>query len=388
MMAGRNVSVTHAALGTVRVQGTTALMGQAAGTTAALAVHRALALDEMASGGIFDIQQALLRDGCFLLNYGNQDPLDLARAATATASSEALLRGAGPESRGAHEGLDIWRDQATPVVEALTQRRGQWIALGCDRLDEVAVCLSNSMPEDQILEAVLVRADSIWDYRAEPPEPLARTTLRVPGGARRQWTSWPLGLSALTPGTYARIDLLPNENVQWHAAGLLIPGHLSAFEMSPGKMRRFGPGVTMSFLATPPQPCFGPANVLSGFTRPHRFTNLWRSNPAEPLPQWLDLSWPDEQTIGCIELIFPGHLVREYHAYGPFYRDAQCPRDYVILACVAEGWKELVRVEGNYQRHRRHQFDAVAADRIRIEIGATNGDPSAAIYEVRCYREA
>jgi hypothetical protein len=30
----------------------------------------------------------------------------------------------------------------------------------------------------------------------------------------------------------------------------------------------------------------------------------------------------------------------------------------------------------------------VAATAIRIEIGATNGDPAAAIYEVRCYREA
>ncbi|MGD0777176.1 MAG: FAD-dependent oxidoreductase [Candidatus Solibacter sp.] len=388
MMAGRNVSVTHAALGTVRVQGTTALMGQAAGTTAALALRRGLRLDEMASQGIFDIQQALLRDGCFLLNYGNQDPLDLARAATAIASSEALLRGASPESRGAHEGLDIWRDQAVPVVEALTKRRGQWIALGCGRLDEVAVCLSNGTPEDQMVEAVLVRTDSIWDYRAEPPEPLAMTTLRVPGGAKRHWTPWPLGLSALASGTYVRIDLLPNGNVQWHAAGLLIPGHLCAFEMSPGKMRRFGPGITMSFLVTPPQPCFGPANVLSGVTRPHRFTNLWRSDPAEPLPQWLELAWRDEQTVGCVELVFPGHLIREYHAYGPFYRDPQCPRDYVILARVAGAWKELVRVEGNYQRHRRHQFQPVAASRIRIEIGATNGDPSAAIYEVRCYKEA
>ena len=75
-------------------------------------------------------------------------------------------------------------------------------------------CLSNATSQDQTVEAVLVRADSIWDYRAEPPEPLARTTLRVPGGTKRQWTPWPLGLSALAPGTFVRLDLLPNENVQ------------------------------------------------------------------------------------------------------------------------------------------------------------------------------
>src|ERR1039458_10879536 len=72
MMAGRNVSVTHVALGTVRVQGTTALMGQAAGTAAAMAVRRGLTLEELATQGIFEIQQALLRDGCFLPNYSNR----------------------------------------------------------------------------------------------------------------------------------------------------------------------------------------------------------------------------------------------------------------------------------------------------------------------------
>ena len=388
MMAGRNVSVTHAALGTVRVQGTTALMGQAAGTAAAIAVRGKLRIEEVAADGVAGVQQALLRDGCFLPNYGNQDPLDLARAATASASSEALLRGAGPESRGAHEGLDIWRDQAVPLVEALTTRRGQWIALGGGPLEEVAVCLSNLTEEDQFVEALLEQTEGIWDYRAEPPVTLGRTSLRVPAGAKRQWICWPIQLSAAEPGSYARLDLLANPNVQWHVAGALIPGHLSAFEMSPGKMRRLGPGLTMSFRATPPQACFGAANVLSGFTRPLRATNLWRSDPGEPLPQWLELAWPEAQSIGSVELTFPGHLIREYHAYGPFYRDPQCPRDYVIQAQVAGEWKELVRVEGNYQRHRRHRFDEVSASRIRVEIGATNGDPSAAIYEVRCYREA
>ncbi len=387
MMAGRNVSVTHAALGTVRVQGTTALMGQAAGTAAALSLRHAIPLADMPARGITLVQQALLRDGCFLPNFANRDPLDLARAATASASSHALLRGAGPESRGAHTGLDIWRDQAVPLVEALTARRGQWIALGTDRLDELSVCLTNLTAEIQSVEAALVRVDDIWDYRSEPPHVLTTTTLSVPAGASRQWVSWPVALSGLTAEGYLRLDLLTNPNVEWHAAGSLVPGHLAAFEMSPGKMRRLGPGITMSFLVSPSQPCFAPANVLSGVTRPHATPNLWRSDPAEPLSQWLELAWPDPQTLACVELVFPGHLIREYHAYGPFYRDPQCPRNYRLLAAVDGEWRELLRVEGNYQRHRRHAFAPIATTRLRVEIGATNGDPSAAIYEIRCYQE-
>ena len=250
------------------------------------------------------------------------------------------------------------------------------------------MCLSNPDDQDQAVEAILSEVDSIWDYRSEPGLPLARTTLVAPARLRARWVSWPVRLRGLTPGRYVRIDLLANPKVLWHAAGHLTPGHVSAFEMSPGKMRRFGPGLTMSFRVSPAQPCYGPGNVLSGVTRPYRFTNLWRSDPGEPLPQWLELEWTAPQTVACVELAFPGHLIREYHAYGPFYRDPQCPKDYVISALGAGGWLQLVRVEGNYQRHRRHSFAPVTARRIRIEVESTNGDPCAAIYEVRCYGPA
>jgi len=151
-------------------------------------------------------------------------------------------------------------------------------------------------------------------------------------------------------------------------------------------MRRYGSGVTLAFRISPPQPSFEPANVLTGVSRPHRWTNLWRSDPRQALPQWLELAWDVPRDIGSVELTFPGHLVREYHAYQPFYRDPQCPRDYVIAAMTEGRWSPLVTVQGNYQRHRRHSIDhAVLASRLRIEVTATNGDPSAAIYEVRVY---
>ena len=59
-------------------------------------------------------------------------------------------------------------------------------------------------------------------------------------------------------------------------------------------------------------------------TRPYRWTNLWRSDPAEPLEQWLQLAWPTPQTIAQVELIFSGHVFARYHYYPPFDRDPQC----------------------------------------------------------------
>ena len=399
MMAGRNVSVTHAALGTVRVQGTTALMGQAAGTAAAVALGLRMAVADVPEQAAAKVQQALLRDGCFLPNYKNCDTSDLARKATVTASSEAKLHGVGPQSRGRLEGLATWTDPTQDEhADLLHQRRGQWIAVAMDegRLDlkSVSVCLSNNTSEDQQVAAKLFTVEHIWDYCVDAGEPLAETILQVPPG-RAQWLEWPVNLQETLPerldgeaalsNRYLRLDLMSNPNVQWHRAGTLEPGHLSAFEMAPGRMRRYHNGLTMSFRVKPPQACYGPANVLSGVTRPHRSTNLWRSDPSEPLAQWLEFSWREPQTIGQVELSFAGHLVREYNHYQPLYFDPQCVKEYGIE--VYQGaWREVVRVKANYQRHRRHLLEQpVTTEQLRIVTYATHGDPSAAIYEVRCY---
>jgi hypothetical protein len=42
-------------------------------------------------------------------------------------------------------------------------------------------------------------------------------------------------------------------------------------------------------------------------------------------------------------------------------------------------------VKNNFQRLRWHRFGAVDMDALRIEIQATNGDPEARIFEIRCY---
>jgi len=386
MMAGRNVSTTHAALGTVRVQGTTALLGQAAGTTAAIALKKEIPLPQAPQKVIFDVQQNLLRDGCFLLNTTNQDPADLARYAAVKASSEALTCGVGPHSTVDYAGMKYWTDQRQgPSANLLKQRVGQWIALGTDHLAQIAVCLGNHSDQVQPIQAVLNRVDHIWDYRSEPYPPLAAALLSVEPGAL-QWITWDLDLTGLKPGGYLRLDLLPNPNIEWYVAGAFEPGQLAAFEIAPGKMRRYSHGVSMSFTVSPHQPCYGPANILSGVTRPYRATNLWRSDPRQPLPQWLELAWEHPQQIGQLEITFPGHLLREYHAYPPFYRDPQCASDYVISALQDGKWETLLEVSGNYQRQRIHKLDKpVTTDRLRITIRATNGDLSAAIYEVRCY---
>ncbi len=389
MMAGRNVSVTHVALGTVRVQATTALMGQAAGTAAALARQYEVSPAEIAGSeqALFKLKQQLLRDGCFLPNNGNEDPQDLARQARqVSASSQALLTGAAPNMPGAHDGLKAWLDQEPKLPsDSLLVRRGQWLAVAGEWLESVGVCLVNDSGQPQPVETRIIPVNDLWDYAIDDRRSIAATTLTVEPSPQPQWVDWPLGLK-VQPGRYYRLDLLPNPAVRWLVVGSIVPGHVAAIAMNATRMRRYGPGLTLSFRVSPDQAVYAPENVLSGVSRPHRFTNLWRSDPARALPQWLELEWQTPRKIGQVELSFPGHLLREYHAYQPFYFDPQCPADYRVSAWVDNEWRVLVSVTGNYQRHCRHRLaEAILTDRLRVTVLATNGDPSAAIYEVRCY---
>jgi hypothetical protein len=90
MMAGRNISATHAAFSSTRVMATCAVIGQAAGTAAALCTRYGMSPRELASDKqkLHEVQQTLLRDDQSINNLANDDSRDLARKAKVTASGE------------------------------------------------------------------------------------------------------------------------------------------------------------------------------------------------------------------------------------------------------------------------------------------------------------
>lgn len=69
MFAGRNIGVTHTALSSTRVMGTCAVIGQAAGTAAALAVRLDKLPGEIALGHYSIVQKMLMDDGAFLPHF-------------------------------------------------------------------------------------------------------------------------------------------------------------------------------------------------------------------------------------------------------------------------------------------------------------------------------
>ncbi len=124
--AGRNMSATHVAFASTRVMATCAVMGQAVGTAAALAAARgarSLAA-HFTPAELTRLQQRLLRDDAFLPAHRNEDPGDLARLATVTASDATRSGTAGQVNDGftreLFPALGPWADGATHRWESAT----------------------------------------------------------------------------------------------------------------------------------------------------------------------------------------------------------------------------------------------------------------------------
>ncbi|MBT6146548.1 MAG: FAD-dependent oxidoreductase, partial [Gemmatimonadetes bacterium] len=90
MFAGRNISATHIGFSSTRVMATCAVIGQGTGTAAAYAALHDQPASQLADDpeAIATIQRQLLRDDAYLIGCSNDDPVDLARSATVSASSQ------------------------------------------------------------------------------------------------------------------------------------------------------------------------------------------------------------------------------------------------------------------------------------------------------------
>lgn len=138
------------------------------------------------------------------------------------------------------------------------------------------------------------------------------------------------------------------------------------------------------------------ANVINGFVRaiPGGPTNRWMAEMGQD-GAWIDLEWDQPRTLQKIQITFDSGFHRELtltkqNAINNGIVRAPQPetvRDYrVEIRKSADGpWTEVARVSGNHQRVNRLTIDPVSAQAVRVRVQATNGDPLARIFEIRCY---
>ena len=372
LFAGRCMSVTHIALGTVRVEATLSTAGQAAGTAAALAIRHRATPREVGQRYIGELQQQLLKDDQYIPELKNEDPADLARRAAVTASSTQRFSEFTRKQVRTDDEHELNMPRAVMFPRGLTERLGT-----------VQLCLISTREEPVDLTLHVRGADAAGDFAAA--KDLAAVTAKVPA-KRRAYVAFKVDCPVTQPYLWLWLPRTPG--VSWA---------LVASSMSEG-CRAYGGGDTRPWTVvkgqqyaffTEPELRFAtdhrPENVIDGVSRiVGKESHLWSSDPQQPLPQWLELDFGKPVTFNAVRLTFDTDLNPKFPVRPVV---PQCVKDYRLAVLENGKWVDVVTERDNFLRHRVHRFEARTASKLRLLVDATNGDPSARVFEIRVYRE-
>ncbi|MBB5790528.1 FAD-dependent oxidoreductase [Jiangella mangrovi] len=371
LLAGRNVSASHVAFGTTRVQATTAVMGEAAGTAAALSVAAGVPPRSVDVG---ELQRTLLRQDASIVGLPLSDPLDLASSASVTASgslsSLSVADGSSLWPLEADAGLVLPVDPSLPVLELLVDAAAD---------TSLTVELYDPGPGQNYVPRHLVTT----------------ATVPVPAGSK-QWVRFDLDWSPSTPrNAFVLVPAVPG--VALYVADRPTPGVLS-FTRRPLRPQDERPQPlrewtnrellrrTFCFRAGA-SAAFAPARAVDGYLRPFAGPRTWVSSG---LPAWLRLSWESPVTVGRVELIgdddVDEDLINLHRHRTPFPMPPTLVRDYDVEALVDGEWVTVASVTANRRRRQVHELSSpVTCTALRVVVTATNGAPAAHVIALRAY---
>ncbi|MEQ9289098.1 MAG: FAD-dependent oxidoreductase [Cyclobacteriaceae bacterium] len=184
LFAGRNVSVTHIALSSTRLQGTCATMGQAVGTAAALCHKKDVLPRELATSHIGELQEQLLRDDAYIPNRPSKDTKEMAKTAaaifastTSSGSADLLIDG---YSRDVQEkdAIHHWQSDGLPASVTFEWRQPvdlSTVEIKCDTNTRRNIMLRHDSRVNETFGITV------------PPELLK--TLELEGRVKGKWVS-------------------------------------------------------------------------------------------------------------------------------------------------------------------------------------------------------
>ncbi|MDR1598637.1 MAG: FAD-dependent oxidoreductase [Oscillospiraceae bacterium] len=370
LMAGRNISVTHVALGTARVQNTIAVAAQAAGTAAAIANQRGTTPRGVCERHLDELRQALLRGDQYIPGVKNEDPRDLALSATVRASS-ALVSEPYSDTQGVPgewKPLDVERCAMLP--------RG-----GDEHIGQVWLYLKNEGSDAWVTARFRKERDPGLFWQTED---IAVDSQAVTGGFEG-WMAFTVNRAF--GERYLWMILEPAAGVSWRAMDMAPLDWFKGFRRGGGYETdgRWGMMVRLAPPCAAIADC-SPGQVINGYGRvvsPDH--NMWVS---ETLPAWLELSWPEPQAIRTILLTFDTDMNNPPMTFPMIPIHPRVVTDFTVEALSDGGWREVAVVSESYQRRVVVRCDETAARAIRVNIRGTGGEAHARVIEVRCYEDS
>ncbi|MBB3113309.1 hypothetical protein FHS18_005421 [Paenibacillus phyllosphaerae] len=385
LFAGRNVSATHVAFGTTRVMATCAVMGEAAGTAAALCAEKGLSPRGLYEQELDLLQQTMLRQDASIIGLANADVADLARHASVTASSS--LARIAVEEGGRRYPLTHDAGILFPVEPAMD---------GIELLVDVET--------DTVITVELWETGLLENY--VPHRSVMKSFKHVAKGDR-QWVPFQLAWQP-DRSQNAFVIVRANSHVALYQAERPYTGVL-AFERgaAPHAVQELEdhdpnqPIVEWSMKKLVRRPfCFrvrsetkayAPDKAIDGYKRPYGGPHLWVSEPfASGTEQWLMLEWATPITAEEILLSWNDEvnedLINLHHHRTPFNIIPELARNYRLEAHVDGEWQLIHAQRNNRRRTNRITLESrMETHALRIVVEETNGSPYAELVEVRVY---
>ena len=129
--------------------------------------------------------------------------------------------------------------------------------------------------------------------------------------------------------------------------------------------------------------------VQGGFQRPYGGPHMWISRPLAEGPAFLQVTWPEPQDVGWLDLVFDAQVDTElnnlHHHRTPDRVMPGIARDFSVLIREESGaWTMVREVQDNRRRHVRLRIDKAVAQ-LEVRTERTHGAPEARIVSLRAY---
>lgn len=364
-LCGRIASMTHVALGSLRVMQTLGAMAQAVGTAAYLCrKYKELPRNIAAPNRVREMQTILQRDGQYIKDL--REDVGLAKEATVTATETAILENIHTDTCFP---LSFSHVLALPIEES---------SLECLDLG-----LKNETNEEKIIHIHLfsTRQPDAYEMNAE----LACTTIILPPKAdgffpavlQAKGIPHHLALIVIDPCEGASIYVTKN-----HITG--APSFIAIGNRISNRLYRDEEPKVHQYYAIcfrnviPHSNLYSPKNVTNGWQRPIALPNLWRASVKDH-PS-LTLSFTEPKDIEEIQILFNGQTENDHFSTVV----DTLVHSFDVTVQHAAG-SETVAITDNYLALYRHICTYHGVQKITITVKKVYNSPYAEIFSVKVF---
>ncbi len=376
--AGRLISASHVAFGTIRVMGTGAHCGQAVALAAAICKReKCRPADVVEPARMRALQRDLMCSGQHLPGRRLEDPRDIARQAKITASSEFVL-GHLPDNAGAHK-LDRDAAQLIPVLPGAMPRVTLWLDVTeatelrielrtTSRVDHHTPDVTLGSVTRRVAPGERIPLEVAFDVTIDQPRYVFLLLLKNPAVSVRCTERRITGLLTLVHSRDEKTSPVGGEDYEIWVPARRPNGHNFAMEVA---------GAISAW---------APENLCNGVQRPTSGPNAWTADPDDARPS-ITLVWPALRRISRVELFFDvdyDHAMESCLMGHPERTVPFCAKAYRL---TDRGGRLLAERADNHQARQTLNLDpSFQTDQLRLEILEMNSAVCcAAVMEIRCY---